>query len=173
MPSRSLMEGKVFLRKREGALAAAQVGVGVRGMEERVRQFGGTLQIHSDWREQGFAGPFRRRQSRAGRNQKSECNIEGAINGVFSCLDYRELSIINARPYARNATTFDPAGSGVRRGVPWGMPRMNSDHPYLSPFSPYDALLRQESDEEDDEEEDDHKEDDDDDDTPSDDGYSE
>jgi len=39
--------GKGISSKRRQEMAAAQVGVGVRGMEERVRQFGGTLQIDS------------------------------------------------------------------------------------------------------------------------------
>lgn len=40
-------EGKGISRARLREMTAAQVGVGVRGMEERVRQFGGTLQIDS------------------------------------------------------------------------------------------------------------------------------
>ena len=39
--------GKGISSERQRALATAQVGVGVRGMEERVRQFGGTLEIQS------------------------------------------------------------------------------------------------------------------------------
>jgi two-component system, NarL family, sensor kinase len=39
--------GKGISEERRRALATAQVGVGVRGMEERVRQFGGTLTIQS------------------------------------------------------------------------------------------------------------------------------
>ena len=39
--------GKGISRARLREMTAAQVGVGVRGMEERVRQFGGTLQIDS------------------------------------------------------------------------------------------------------------------------------
>jgi PAS domain S-box-containing protein len=40
-------KGKGISRSRLREMTAAQVGVGVRGMEERVRQFGGTLQIDS------------------------------------------------------------------------------------------------------------------------------
>lgn len=40
-------KGKGISRARLREMTAAQVGVGVRGMEERVRQFGGTLQIDS------------------------------------------------------------------------------------------------------------------------------
>ena len=40
--------GKGISAERKRALATAQVGVGVRGMEERVRQFGGTFKIDSD-----------------------------------------------------------------------------------------------------------------------------
>ena len=40
-------KGKGISRSRLKEMTAAQVGVGVRGMEERVRQFGGTLQIDS------------------------------------------------------------------------------------------------------------------------------
>jgi two-component system, NarL family, sensor kinase len=40
-------QGKGISAERQRALAAAQIGVGVRGMEERVRQFGGTLKIQS------------------------------------------------------------------------------------------------------------------------------
>jgi signal transduction histidine kinase len=40
-------QGKGISRARLREMTAAQVGVGVRGMEERVRQFGGTLQIDS------------------------------------------------------------------------------------------------------------------------------
>lgn len=39
--------GKGISSEKRKALATAQVGVGVRGMEERVRQFGGTFQIDS------------------------------------------------------------------------------------------------------------------------------
>jgi signal transduction histidine kinase len=39
--------GKGISDEREQQMTAAKVGVGVRGMEERVRQFGGTLQIDS------------------------------------------------------------------------------------------------------------------------------
>ena len=39
--------GKGISEERKGTLSTAQIGVGVRGMEERVRQFGGTLQIDS------------------------------------------------------------------------------------------------------------------------------
>jgi PAS domain S-box-containing protein len=34
--------------EKQRQMTAAKAGVGIRGMEERVRQFGGTLQIHSD-----------------------------------------------------------------------------------------------------------------------------
>jgi signal transduction histidine kinase len=40
-------QGKGISAERQRALATAQLGVGVRGMEERVRQFGGTLKIQS------------------------------------------------------------------------------------------------------------------------------
>ena len=40
--------GQGISEERQGELRAAQAGVGVRGMEERVRQFGGTLRIASD-----------------------------------------------------------------------------------------------------------------------------
>ena len=40
-------QGKGISEERQRDLATAQVGVGVRGMEERVRQFGGTLRIQS------------------------------------------------------------------------------------------------------------------------------
>jgi two-component system NarL family sensor kinase len=39
--------GKGISAERKKALGTPQVGVGVRGMEERVRQFGGTFQIDS------------------------------------------------------------------------------------------------------------------------------
>ncbi len=39
--------GRGISPERQREMAVAQVGVGVRGMEERVRQFGGTLQINS------------------------------------------------------------------------------------------------------------------------------
>lgn len=34
--------------EKQRQMSAAKAGVGIRGMEERVRQFGGTLQIYSD-----------------------------------------------------------------------------------------------------------------------------
>lgn len=40
-------QGAGITPERQQQMTAAQVGVGVRGMEERVRQFGGTLQLHS------------------------------------------------------------------------------------------------------------------------------
>jgi signal transduction histidine kinase len=40
--------GKGIPSLREGALAPTQTGVGLRGMRERLRQFGGTLHIHSN-----------------------------------------------------------------------------------------------------------------------------
>jgi PAS domain S-box-containing protein len=40
-------QGKGISAERQRALAAAQIGIGVRGMEERVSQFGGTLKIQS------------------------------------------------------------------------------------------------------------------------------
>ena len=39
--------GKGISNERHRGLSGAKAGVGVRGMEERVRQFGGTLQIAS------------------------------------------------------------------------------------------------------------------------------
>lgn len=41
-------QGKGISRKRQRELSGAHVGVGVRGMEERVRQFNGTLKVDSD-----------------------------------------------------------------------------------------------------------------------------
>jgi signal transduction histidine kinase len=40
--------GKGIDPEKQRLMATAKAGVGVRGMEERVRQFHGTLQIHSD-----------------------------------------------------------------------------------------------------------------------------
>jgi signal transduction histidine kinase len=40
--------GKGIPSQDQGDLAVTQTGVGLRGMRERLRQFGGTLQIHSD-----------------------------------------------------------------------------------------------------------------------------
>ncbi len=40
--------GKGISAETQSEMRAARAGVGVRGMEERVRQFGGTLQIVSD-----------------------------------------------------------------------------------------------------------------------------
>jgi signal transduction histidine kinase len=40
--------GKGISTLQHGALTPAQAGVGLRGMQERLRQFGGTLQIHSN-----------------------------------------------------------------------------------------------------------------------------
>jgi PAS domain S-box-containing protein len=40
-------QGTGITPERLRQMTAAQVGVGVRGMEERIRQFGGTLQLHS------------------------------------------------------------------------------------------------------------------------------
>jgi signal transduction histidine kinase len=39
--------GKGISSARQGALPPAETGVGLRGMQERLRQFGGTLQVHS------------------------------------------------------------------------------------------------------------------------------
>jgi signal transduction histidine kinase len=41
-------KGKGIPAERQRQMNAAQVGVGVRGMEERVRQFGGTMRIESN-----------------------------------------------------------------------------------------------------------------------------
>ncbi len=40
--------GRGIPSQHQGALAVTQTGVGLRGMQERLRQFGGTLQIHSN-----------------------------------------------------------------------------------------------------------------------------
>lgn len=41
-------KGKGIRAERLQHMSVAQIGVGVRGMQERVRQFGGTLRIESD-----------------------------------------------------------------------------------------------------------------------------
>jgi signal transduction histidine kinase len=67
----------------EGQAEPAQMGVGIAGMRSRLRDFGGTLEIHSGGRGTTLIGtvplPTAKRRSRA--LQHAPSSVEGTLDG--------------------------------------------------------------------------------------------